>query len=182
MKPERQEKSRAVLEQRKRGNIRQVTFGWHEIVDQGELAQMADRFFGTFFPNDERRVPAPYITWDVSHASSQANTPEQGACIDDLHRKCLPAMKSVGSISEWLVLENINHPWYRLNLEETPVHIERWPVDLLPWADPCYLVASNFSCGFIADLDRTISVFGQPLIDAMQLNLPSIFTHVIEFG
>ena len=89
-------------------------------------------------------------------------------------------MKSVDPNSKWLVLENINHPWYRVDLKETPVHIEQWPVELLPWADPCYLVADDFSCGFIADLDRTISAFGQPLLDAIQLNVPKVFARVIE--
>lgn len=180
MTPEREAIVRAELDRRDRERLRQAAFGWHEVLDRLEFEPIAERFFSTFFPTGERSVPAPFITWDVSHATTPAYSPEQRAYIDDLHRKCLPAMKRVGSISEWLVLENINHPWYRVYLDETQDHIEQWPVDLLPWADPCYLVACDFSCGFIADLDRTISAFGQPLLDAIQLNIPKAFTRMVE--
>ncbi len=173
-------KVQAELDRREQERLGRAAFGWHEILDRGDFEQIAERFFATFFPTGERSVPAPYITWDVSHATSLAYSPEQQAYIDDLHRKCLPAMKRASSVSEWLVLENINHPWYRVDLHSTPDHIEQWPVDLLPWADPCYMLAHDFSCGFIADRDRTVSAFGQPLLDAIHLNLPGVFSHVVD--
>ncbi len=180
MTPEREAKVQTELDRRERERLAQAAFGWHEILDRRDFEQIAERFFAFFFPTDERRLPAPYITWDVSHATSPAYSPEQQAYIDDLHRKTLPAMKRASSVSEWLVLENINHPWYRIDLPSTPDHIEQWPVDLLSWADPCYMVAHDFSSGFIADMDRTISAFGRPLLDAIHLDVPRVFAHVVE--
>lgn len=181
MKPEREALVRAELERRKRERIRQAGFGWHEITNRDEVAPVSERFFTTFFPTTGRSVPDPFITWDVSHATNgPANSPQQRAMINDLHRKCLPAMKRCEPNAVWFVLENINHPWYRVHFSETPDHIVDWPVELLPYADPCYIVTQDFSCGFIADLDRTISVFGRQLLNAIQENLPFVFTTVVE--
>lgn len=180
MRQERDEKFRAELDRRERERIAQAAFGWQEIQDRREFEQTLERFFSHFFPEGERRVPSPYVTWDVSHSTSSGHLPERQASIDDLHRKALSAMKAASPISQWLVVENINHPWFRVDLHSTPDHIEHWPVELLPWADPCYVVAHDFSCGFLADTDHTISAFGRPLLDAIHLDVPSVFAHVVE--
>ena len=77
------------------------------------------------------------------------------------------------------MLENIHHPWYRVHVSETPDHIEEWPVELLPYRDPCYLVVQDFRFGFIADLDRTITVFGTRLLEAIQHDLPLVLTKTV---
>ena len=171
---------RTSLERRDRDRVRYASYGWHEITDRDEFEPIANRFFSTFFPNSSRRLPVPYVTWDVSHATKDAHSKQQRNLIDDLHRKCLPAIKRCDPNGVWYALENIHHPWYRIHLNETPEHIEDWPIVFLPYADPCYLVAQDFSCGFIADLDRTISIFGARLIAELQQHNPLVFSTMIE--
>ena len=170
----------AELKRRECERARHASCGWYEITNSDELESLADRFFNFFFPASAHCLPVPSVTWDVSQATYDASRQEQQNLIEDLHRKCLRAIRKCDPNAVWFALENIHHPWYRMDLSETPEHVEDWPIVLLPYADPCYLIAQNCSCGFIADLDRTISVFGNELLIQLRDQSPLVFCTMVH--
>ena len=80
----------------------------------------------------------------------------------------------------WYVLENCQHPCYQLHLDKMPDHVDEWPVEILPYGDPCYILAPDFSAGILAKLRHSITVFGRPLVMPIQQNLPDVFTRVVQ--
>ncbi len=164
------------VERRERERQFFESIGWHEITDPQEFEAISESFFGTFFSGTALQLPRPFTTWDVRHA--ETNSPNLNQFASDLHSKCLAALKSIEQPACWYVLENINHPWYRLELSKTPNHFDEWPIALLPNADPCYLIANDLKCGIVAETDRTISVFGQPLLAAVNDHSPLVLKQV----
>ena len=154
------------------------SFGWHEIVDD-EWKDLSSRFFPKFFLDTDLRLPSPFVSWDTGHL--RECTPDQLSQFQrDLHLKCIVAMKKCGFNSPWFLLENVNHPWYRLYLDDMPDHFEPWPTEIIPNADPFYLVSEDFSCGLISQHSGPISVFGNPLLALILDDIPKAFIHVLR--
>lgn len=167
---------RDTLKQREQRRISLERFGWREILDAQKIQWLSERFCGSFYNNDAFQLPRPFITWDVDHAENDVLGLKKFA--DDLHSKRITALKSVKHPGQWYVLENINHPWYCLELSRVPDCHQEWPVVLLPNADPCYFLADNFECGIIAETNRTISVFGQRLLAALINQTPLVLSQI----
>ncbi|MEM8670478.1 MAG: DUF2716 domain-containing protein [Planctomycetota bacterium] len=159
---------------------KEAAIGWHEIQDREEKECLFDRL-DSLFASGQPRVPGPFATWDVTAAINlPCRSAERLFLIDDLHRKCLPALKCCYEPGNpWYVFENYNHLSYRLHFEEMPAHIDQWPVEILPYGDPCYLLAPDFSSGIIAVLHQSITVFGS-LLPFVRRNLPLAFTHIVQ--
>ena len=175
---------RIALETRERQRAEYASFGWHEIVDESEATALLDTFNAAFFPNGKLCTPTPFITWDVSRlAWAQTQSSELRSLIDDLHHKCLRALKRccVGS-EPWYALENYNHPCYRVNFTNMPEDLAEWPIEILPYADPCYLLAADFSLGILAVLRKSITVFGGHLVSAVIEDTPLALTDVVRSG
>lgn len=168
------------LAQRERERAKSASIGWHEIQDREETESLFDRL-GPLFASGQPCVPAPSVTWDVTTAINLPyRSVEQLSLIDDVHRKCLPALKCCYEPDNpWYVFENYNHLSYRLHFDEMPAHIDEWPVEILPYADPCYLMAPDFSTGIIAVLHQSITVFGS-LLPFVRRNLPLAFSRIVH--
>lgn len=156
-----------------------ASFGWHEIDDpDGSVVfSLSDRL-DELYHDDVEFKPSPSAVWDISDFASYAiQSPSQIALADDLRGKCLRALKRCAVDHEpWYAFENINHPSYLLRFEDMPDHIADWPIDLIPGWDPCFIVAPDFSCGIIATLRDSIRVFGVDLLEAINSDLPDLFS------
>ena len=180
---------RAVFERRQRDRAKLARLGWHQVLDDEVKADpLFDDFYARFLPDGLLDIPTPRpltgpcTTWDVSHATKlPVESQELSAFIADLHEKCLAVLKSaVFSTQPWFVVENIHHTWYRVHFDEVPADFNAWPVSLLPIGDPCYLFASDFSCGIFAELNNTVSIFGNELVSHVTASSPHVLSSVVE--
>lgn len=172
----RREKSLAHWERERAKN---AAIGWHEIQDREERERLFNHF-DSFLSSGQPHMPGTFATWDVTACINLPyRSADQLSLIDDLHRKCLAALKCCYEPGHpWYVFENHNHPAYRLRFEEMPERIDQWPVEILPYADPCYLVAPDFSSGIIAELRQSITVFGS-LLPFVLRDLPRAFSAIV---
>ena len=180
---------RATFERRQRNRAKLARLGWHEILSTEVKADpLFDEFFKRFLPYGLRDIPMPRpftepcATWNVSHATKlPVESQELSAFVTDLHAKCLAVLKSAAfSTQPWFVVENINHTWYRVHFDEVPVDFNAWPVNLLPIGDPCYLFASDFSSGIFAELNNTVSVFGDKLVSHVTATSPHVLSSKVD--
>ena len=156
-----------------------ASFGWHEMDDpDGKVVfSLSDRL-NELYNDDVEFLPTSSAVWDISNfASYPIESPTQIALADDLRAKCLRALKRCAIAKDpWYAFENINHPSYLLRFDEMPDHIADWPIDLIPHWDPCFIVAPDFSSGIIATLRDSIRVFGVNLLEAINSDLPDLFS------
>ncbi|QDU58434.1 DUF2716 domain-containing protein [Aeoliella mucimassa] len=147
--------------------------GWHELPDDESVeawrgaSEAAERLLGG------SKVPQSSMSWNIEDIANGGNfTERQQALVCDLELKVLRAMKLVGD-GVWMVLD-FNHPCYRVHSHRVPETFHPWPISLVPNDDEAVFIASDYSCGIQTMLRKSITVFGQPLLDVLRSDLPDL--------
>lgn len=177
---ESERRIKAAIERWDRQREEYARIGWREILGESERAALFDRFCAAFTSGDTTLFPIPNVTWDV-RINWPAGSEEERILVDDMHRKCLPAIKRcVNDSQPWWALENCHHPCYRVHFNEMPDYVAEWPIEILPFGDPCYLLAPDFSTGIIAEVHESLTVFGDKFLAAIEEDPQLALTKIIR--
>ena len=156
--------------------------GWHVVLGcDDEVFALSDRLKSLYSEDAEFLLPFS-TAWDVlAVCQLPYDSPDRIELARDLHSKCLRALKQCAAGDQpWHAFENINHDFYRLHFDEMPEQIDEWPIEILPSADPCFIIAPDFQSGIISSWQRharSIRVFGRDLLNSIQSDLPYLFTN-----
>lgn len=122
-------------------------------------------------------TPQPSFTWDVSPMFLW-DKEKFDRLEADLTLKTLQALQQVTPAGEEVLALDWNHPCYFFDPHGgvSDASPSSWAVPVLPNGDHYLFLAQDFRFGLIGNcVDRTICVFGQPLLDTLAENPPAVF-------
>ena len=146
--------------------------------------QLWDRFENQFQFNVRSETgiqePIPSVTYSIeSLYNSDWNT--ELANIQDLNRKFLSAFRLCCEPSKKLAVLDWQHEafWFYPHEQINPDDLEEFKIAFFPAGDYYIFLSQNFDFGtFGHPWQNTICVFGEPLIQAVQSDLPTCFKEI----
>src|SRR5262249_46118064 len=119
----------------------------------------------------------PSTIWDISPIYLQTNE-DFARLEEDLTLKALRAFRACTPPGEELYVLDWNHSCYFFDPHGgvTDASESSWAKPVLPHGDHSLYLARDFRFGIIGDcVDRTMCVFGEPLLAAFAEDMPLIF-------
>lgn len=138
--------------------------------------------------------PHPFITWAIPDPWSAPDTA-------DLHRCALAAFRRALPAGERMVALDWQHPcfWFRPHepveswglsdwgLQREPSAVvgdeDRWRIPVLPNGDYFIFLSTTLGWGWFGHpWEQTICVFGKPLLAAVAVEPPALFSKILRRG
>ncbi|QEV93418.1 DUF2716 domain-containing protein [Bacillus velezensis] len=122
------------------------------------------------------KPPKPFQIFDVS----QGFNDEKGRIgfLEDAEVQLLKALQSCTLKQEFIYALDWQHECYLFN-PHAPIdkdELGEWLVSVIPNGDYCFFIHQDFQWGLLGDpRQQTITVFGSPLIRAIERNAPVLF-------
>ncbi|WP_028596238.1 DUF2716 domain-containing protein [Paenibacillus assamensis] len=124
-------------------------------------------------------LPGPFIVYDIAHLFGE----DFEYLYLDLENCILNAMIACSEENEYLYALDWQHESYLFNPRfESPINeFNEWPIPLYPNGDYYFFIKKDFSWGYLGHpWEKSISVFGEELIRAIETNKPKLFTKAIR--
>ena len=127
--------------------------------------------------------PAQSITFFIGHIYGE---PERySRLVLDLSEKFLCAFQACTKRDEFLNVLDWQHPSYRF-WPHSPFHFqseEEWLIPILPNGDYYLFLEPNHSFGVLGHpWEKTMCIFGESLLEAIECNRPKVFDRVLRVG
>jgi len=166
------------IENCKRETKFHASYGWYEISER-QKQEMREKLHSIFY-EESSFFPNPFVTWDVAHVMD-CFTSQRVSFERDIENKVLAALKRCKNHSfDWFALTRYTSVWYQVDAGKMPENLADWPIEIIPWTDPCFLVNSDMNSGIIAELGGPITVFGEPFFGELLDDLPLALTIAVE--
>ena len=131
-------------------------------------------------------VPKPFITYNIStYLNGSLDDDEWDLHYADLEEKALSAFQNVTSNNEYFYVLDWQHPCYWVNpfLEFPRDEFNEWIIPIFPNGDYYFFIQKEFKWGFLCHpWEKTITVFGKELIEALEKNNPIMFKNILRLG
>ena len=162
--------------------------GWRRLTD-AEYDSVWDRFYSTFdfHPSVDRenwpgiREPHPSTTYAIDHAFGDAD--RYDVLQADLASRLMAAFRRCCSPGYALYALDWQHTCYRLEPHQHPDGLSpfAWPVPSLPDGDYYIFLADDLRFGvFGHPWEQTMCAFGDPLLEALAVETPQLFTRTVR--
>jgi hypothetical protein len=157
---------------------------WNQL-SESDYNRAWDRFYKVFDfrpsikPEDWPgiREPAPSVTYSISHIYGN---PEYAALESDLQVSARAAFQACARHDEAMYALDWHHPGY-LFQPHALAESDFWPVPALPNGDYYIFLATDFRFGWFGHpWERTICIFGSPLLSAIDRRRPRLFTYQVR--
>ncbi|MFD3446716.1 DUF2716 domain-containing protein [Microbacteriaceae bacterium 4G12] len=126
-------------------------------------------------------IPSSYITYDVSIMPEDLNVIDN--LYNELEEKSLIAFQEITQKNEYIYALNWQHAcyWINLNLEFPRDEDGEWTIPIFPDGDYHFFIQKDFQWGYLGHpWEKTITVFGDELISAVDKHRPKVFKNVIR--
>jgi len=153
-----------------------------------EYDQIWDRIYRDFkfepsiskFPSFQ--VPHPFVTYDISNCFGDSVDLD---AYDDLEEKAIDAFKETTSVDEYILALDLHHECYRVNphLEFEKDEFGEWTIPIFPNGDYYFFIQKDFKWGYLGHpWERSITIFGEELINAFDKHKPRMFRKILRQG
>lgn len=153
-----------------------------------EYDQIWDRIYRDFkfepsiskFPSFQ--VPHPFVTYDISNSFGDSVDLD---AYDDLEEKAIDAFKETTSVDEYILALDWHHECYRVNphLEFEKDEFGEWTIPIFPNGDYYFFIQKDFKWGYLGHpWERSITIFGEELINAFDKHKPRMFRKILRQG
>lgn len=120
-------------------------------------------------------VPSPFITYDVSTFPNDKD-------LNDLEEKSLNVFQQLIQNNEYMYALDWQHPGYWINpyLNFQKDEFGEWIVPIFPDGDYYFFIQKDFKWGYLGHpWEKSITIFGEELINMFNRNKPIIFDKIL---
>lgn len=119
------------------------------------------------------RLPTPFVTWSID--STWTWTDE---ALTQTSRDALAAFSSALPPGQRMYALDWQHPCWSF---DPHAQFERWEVPVIPNRDYCLFLAPQLEWGWLGHpWEKSISIFGEPLLGVVSANVPALFTSILR--
>jgi hypothetical protein len=126
--------------------------------------------------------PSPYNTYDIS---SIWGSLEHDELYLDLENKFLLYFQELTQHDEYLFALDWQHECYLINaFKEFPRDdLDRWIIPAVPDGDYYFFIQKEFKWGILSHpWEKTITVFGNEILEVLKKNKPKLFHTIVREG
>jgi hypothetical protein len=128
------------------------------------------------------KVATPFVTYDISQ---YVDLQHEFDIYDDLEEKALTTFKKITAHDEYIYALDWQHESYLMNpnLEFHKDEFDEWLIPIFPNGDYYFFTQKDFRWGYLGHpWERTITVFGQEIIDVFEKSKPRMFDRILRQG